>query len=105
MKHRREIGKAFEDAYEAVEDNIKEYTNLLEDGVLKMWGNVKKLGKISAKLGKNAAKEVAGLGQDGIDKVSDLIDRLPLGEVGDAINKGLGAIDNLWKGVFGWIPL
>lgn len=104
MKHHRKMGKAFEDSYEAVEDNIKEYTNLLEDGVVYMLNNVKKLGKISAKLGKDTAKKVAGLGQDGIDKVGDLIDRLPLSKVGDAIDKGLGEIEKLWKDIFGWLP-
>ena len=97
----KKMGDAFEDSYEAVEENIKEYTNLLKDGVVDMLGNVKKLGKISKKLGKDAAKKVAGLGSEGIDKVSDLIDKLPLGEAGDAINKGLGEINKSWDGIFG----
>jgi hypothetical protein len=104
-KHHRAIGRAFEDSYEAVEDSVKEITNLLEDGVKLMLDNVKKLAKISEKLGKDAAKKVAGMGKEGIDKVSDLVDRLPLGQVGDAINKGLGEVGKLWSSVFGWIPL
>ena len=56
-------------------------------------------------MGKDAAKQVAGMGKEGIDKVSDLVDKLPLGQVGDAINKGLGEIGKLWSSVFGWIPL
>lgn len=104
MKHHREIGKAFEDSYEAVEDSVKEITNLLEDGVGLMLDNVKKLAKISAKLGKDAAKKVAGMGKEGIDKVSDLVDKLPLGRVSDAIDKGLGEIGRLWSSVFGWLP-
>jgi hypothetical protein len=104
-KHHREIGKAFEESYEAVEDSVKEITNLLEDGVELMLTNVKKLAKISEKLGKDAAKKVAGMGKEGIDKVSDLVDRLPLGRVGDAVNKGLGEVGKLWSSVFGWIPL
>ena len=100
----REIEDGFEDAYNAVEDNIKEYTNLLEDGVGQMLKNVEKLGKISAKLGKDAAKKVAGMGQEGIDKVSDLLDRLPFREVGEAIDKGIGEIGRIWGAVFGWLP-
>jgi hypothetical protein len=104
MKHHKEIGKGFEDAYNAIEDSIKEYTNLLEDGVGQMLKNVEKLGKISAKLGKDAAKKVAGMGQEGIDKVSDLLDRLPFREVGEAIDKGIGEIGKIWGAVFGWLP-
>lgn len=100
----RKIGKAFEASYEAVEDSVKEMTNLLENGVEFMFENVKKLANISKKLGKDAAKKVAGMGKEGIDKVSDLIDRIPLREVGDAINKGLGAVGKLWSSAFGWIP-
>jgi len=62
------------------------------------------LGKISSKLGKDAAKKVAGMGQDGIDKVGDLVDRLPVREVGQAINKGLGEIEKVWGSIFGWLP-
>jgi len=105
MKHHREIGKAFEESYEAVEDSVKEITNLLEDGVELMLDNVKKLAKISEKLGKDAAKKVSGMGKEGIDKVSDLVDKLPLGQVGDAINKGLGEVGKIWSSAFGWIPL
>lgn len=101
----RAVGKAFEESYEIVEDSVKEYTALLEDGVMEMLTNVKKLAKISEKLGKDAAKQVAGMGKEGIDKVSDLVDRLPLGQVGDAINKGLGEVKKMWSSVFGWIPL
>ena len=100
----REIEDGFEDAYNAIEDSIKEYTNLLEDGVGQMLKNVEKLGKISAKLGKDAAKKVAGMGQEGIDKVSDLLDRLPFREVGEAIDKGIGEIGRIWGAVFGWLP-
>jgi hypothetical protein len=104
MKHHKAIGRGFEDAYEAVEDGVKEYTKLLELGVDEMLKNFKKLGKISSKLGKDAAKKVAGMGKDGIDKVGDLVDRLPVREVGQAINKGLGEIEKVWGSIFGWLP-
>jgi len=103
MNHHREIGRGFEDAYEAVEDGVKEYTKLLELGVDEMLKNFKKLGKISSKLGKDAAKKVAGMGKVGIDKVSDLIDK-GFSEVGDLVNKGLGEIEKVWGSLFGWLP-
>jgi len=104
IKHRKEIMRGFEDGYDAVEDGVKEYTKMLKFGVGKMSQNFKKLGKISSKLGKDAAKKVAGMGQDGIDKVGDLVDRLPVREVGQAINKGLGEIEKVWGSIFGWLP-
>jgi len=103
MNHHREIGRGFEDAYEAVEDGVKEYTKLLELGVDEMLKNFKKLGKISSKLGKDAAKKVAGMGKVGIDKVSDLIDK-GVRDVGDLVNKGLGEIEKVWGSLFGWLP-
>jgi len=103
MKYHNEIGRGFEDAYEAVEDGVKEYTKLLELGVDEMLKNFKKLGKISSKLGKDAAKKVAGMGKVGIDKVSDLIDR-GFNDIGNVVNKGLGEIEKAWGSLFGWLP-
>lgn len=98
------IGDGFEDAAKAFEDRAKEYTDLLKNGVEEMLKNIKKLAKISKNLGPEAAKQVARMGQKGIDQVEDLIGKMPIGQIGNAVKGGLNEIENAWKSIFSWLP-
>jgi hypothetical protein len=105
MKHHRAIGRGFENAAEAVADSAKEFTNLLELGVTEILDSMEKLAKISAKFGKDAAREVASWGKEGIDQVDALFDKIPFNELGDAIGKGFNEVKKVWGSIFGWIRI
>ena len=74
---------------------------LLEKDVKKMIENFEKAGKISAKLGRDAALKTVKLGQSAIDKVEKLVSKLTsavdLKKVKDGIDKGLNGIEDVFN--------
>lgn len=92
------IGDGFDDAAKAFEDAAEAYTNLLSNNVTMMLENFKKLGEVSAKFGKDAAKKVAEMGQTGIDTVKKLLDAGFEG-IEDAIDGGLSGIEDAWDSI------
>jgi hypothetical protein len=99
-KTSKKVARDFEKgANETMEDIEEFFGDLLKDSMRNIKENFEKLGKISEKLGREAALETAKLGQKAIDDVEDLIkgitSALQLKKVRDGIGKGIGGIKDV----------